>query len=66
MVDSAETGAMPRLAPALVVPVDQPLGRLVVTLLEPRSDDGVIAWAIVPESELTAGGSVPIERIPVP
>ncbi len=63
---AAETGAMPRLAPALVVPVGQPLGRLAVALLEPRSDDGVIAWAIVPPGELAAGGSVPIERIPAP
>jgi len=60
----AERGDPPRLAPALVVPVDQPLGRLAVMLLEPRSDDGVITWGIVPASALEAGGSVPIERIP--
>ncbi len=60
----AETGPMPRLAPALVVPVDQPLGRLVVVLLEPRSDDGVVAWAVVPPQELAAGASAPIERVP--
>ena len=60
----AETGDPPRLAPALVVPVDQPLGRLAVMLLEPRSDDGVVAWALVPPDALSAGGSVPIERIP--
>ena len=57
----AETGPPPRLAPALVVPVAQPLGRLAAALLEPRSDDGVVAWGLVP---LDAGGSVPIERIP--
>ena len=62
----AETGPPPRLAPALVVPVDQPLGRLAVALLEPRSDDGVVAWAVVPPDALGAGGSVPIERIPAP
>lgn len=60
----AETGPPPRLAPALVVPVAQPLGRLVVSLLEPRSDDGVVAWAIVPPGELAAENFVPIERIP--
>ena len=51
---------------SLIVPVDQPLGRLAVVLLEPRSDDGVIAWGIVPDLvELPGGGrSVPIERIP--
>ena len=63
---AAEAGPPPRLAPALVVPVDQPLGRLAVALLEPRSDDGVVAWAIVPASELQAGAFVPIERIPAP
>ena len=51
---------------SLIVPVDQPLGRLAVVLLEPRSDDGVVAWGIVPDLvELPGGGrSVPIERIP--
>jgi len=31
----------------LAVPVDQPLGRLVFYLLEPRSDDGLVAWALM-------------------
>lgn len=30
------------------VPMDQPLARLAFMLLEPRSDDGVVNWAIVP------------------
>ena len=51
---------------ALVVPVAQPLGRLAVALLEPRSEDGVVAWAVVPPQALAEGGSVPIERIPAP
>ena len=59
----APTGDDARLASALVVPVDQPLGRLVVALLEPRSDDGVIAWSIVPAAAL-GGGVLPIQRIP--
>lgn len=46
---------------ALVVPVDQALGRLVVALFEPRSDDGVVAWGIVP---VDGGRAVPIERVP--
>jgi hypothetical protein len=42
------------------VSVDQPLGRLVFTLLEPRSDDGFTAWAILdPQIE---EGSFPILR----
>jgi hypothetical protein len=60
----AETGLPPRSAPALLVPVDQPLGRLVVALLEPRSDDGVVAWGTVPATELRPGGAVPVERVP--
>ena len=60
----AETGRMPRLAPSLVVPVDQPLGRLVVALLEPRSDDGLAAWAVVPAEAWRPGGTGPIERVP--
>ena len=31
-------------AGTLVVPVDQPLGRLIVLLLEPRCDDSLAAW----------------------
>ena len=46
----------------LVVPVDQPLGRLVVMLLEPRSDDGLVAWGVL--ADALADGRVPIERIP--
>jgi hypothetical protein len=36
-------------APAgtIIVPVDQPLGRLVVLLLEPRSEDGLAAWNLM-------------------
>ncbi|PAP77466.1 M14 family metallopeptidase [Rubrivirga marina] len=49
---------------ALVVPVDQPLGRLVVMLLEPRSDDGLVAWGLLADG--LAEGRVPIERIPAP
>jgi hypothetical protein len=31
-------------AGAIVVPMNQPLARLIFTLLEPRSDDGVVNW----------------------
>ena len=61
-----ETGPAPGLAPALIVPTDQPLGRLVVALLDPRSDDGIVAWGLLPLAEVAAGQSLPIERIPVP
>jgi hypothetical protein len=49
---------------ALIVPVEQPLGRLVVMLLEPRSDDGLVAWGVL--ADALAEGRVPIERIPAP
>ncbi|HEX5725774.1 MAG TPA: M14 family metallopeptidase [Longimicrobiaceae bacterium] len=45
-----------------VVRVDQPLGRLVFTLLEPRSDDGFAAWNLL--GELEAGGAYPVLRTP--
>ena len=48
---------------ALLVPVDQPLGRLAVALFEPRSDDGLVAWGVIGADLLS---SVPIERIPAP
>ena len=43
------------------VPVDQPLGRLTFTLLEPRSDDGFANWGFFGES-LEAGDDYPILR----
>lgn len=55
-----------RLVPAgaLVVPVAQPLGRLVFTLLEPRSDDGVVNWNLVDDHVGAAGSVYPILRRP--
>jgi hypothetical protein len=48
---------------AVVVPVRQPLGRLIVVLLEPRSDDGFLAWNLfdpaIEESEV-----YPVTRLP--
>ncbi len=32
------------------MPVDQPLGRLVFSLLEPRSDDGLANWNFFDEA----------------
>ena len=48
-----------------IVPVGQPLGTLVVYMLEPQSDDGLAAWNLVaPASE--PGGRFPIVRIAEP
>ncbi len=51
-------------AGALVVPLDQPLGRLVFTLLEPRSDDGIVNWNFVDDAVGTPGTVYPIVRRP--
>jgi len=53
-----------RTVPAgtLVVPVDQPLGRLIFTLLEPRSDDGVVNWNLL-DGQVEAGSVYPILRV---
>ncbi len=50
-------------AGTLVVPVDQQLGRLVFYLLEPRSDDGLVAWALM-DDVLEDGKHYPILREP--
>lgn len=39
-VETMQTGTV-------VVPVDQPLGRLIFYLLEPRSDDGLVNWGVL-------------------
>jgi len=50
------------LAPGTVmVPMDQPLARVDFRLLEPRSDDGLVAWGLIAES-LEAGLPYPILR----
>ncbi len=46
----------------LIVPVDQPLGRVAVMLFEPRSDDGLVTWGVV--ADALAAGRVPVERTP--
>jgi hypothetical protein len=38
-------------AETVVVPTDQPLGRLAALLLEPLSDDGLAAWAVLKVDE---------------
>ena len=50
-------------AGTLVVPVDQRLGRLVFYLLEPRSDDGLVAWALM-DDVLEDADYYPILREP--
>ena len=48
-------------AGTVAVPMDQPLARVIFTLLEPRSDDGFVAWGFLPGS-LRAGEPYPVLR----
>ena len=50
-------------AGTVMVPVDQPLGRLVVVMLEPRSDDGLLDWNFFDEA-LTGARYYPVRRQP--
>jgi hypothetical protein len=50
------------LAPGtIMVPMDQPLARVAFHLLEPRSDDGLVAWGLLNET-LGEGEPYPILR----
>lgn len=49
-------------AGTVVVPVRQPLGRLIVLLLEPRSDDGFLAWNLLDEA-LEESDVYPVLRV---
>ncbi len=46
------------------VETGQPLGRLVVLLLEPRADDGFLNWGIL-DPWIEEGAPYPIRRVPV-
>ncbi|HUP00634.1 MAG TPA: M14 family metallopeptidase [Gemmatimonadota bacterium] len=48
-------------AGTIVVPLDQPLARLAVLLLEPRSDDGLVNWGQL-DAVLEGAGTYPILR----
>jgi hypothetical protein len=46
----------------VVVRLDQPLARVAFGLLEPRSDDGFVAWGFLTD-ELAAGKPYPVTRV---
>lgn len=48
-------------AGTVVLSMDQPLARVAFALLEPRSDDGFVAWGFL-ESDLEAGEPYPFTR----
>jgi hypothetical protein len=47
---------------AVVIPVDQPLGRLIFTLLEPRSDDGLVNWNFF-DRHIATDARLPLLRV---
>lgn len=57
-----EAGTETVPAGTLEVPVDQPLGRLLFYLLEPRSDDGFMSWNLL-ERALEGASHYPILRV---
>ena len=57
-----EGGRVSLPAGTAYVSVDQPLGRLAFTLLEPRSDDGFTAWGFFDQG--IEGGTFPVLRVP--
>jgi dipeptidyl aminopeptidase/acylaminoacyl peptidase len=50
-------------AGTLVVRMAQPLGRLAALLLEPESEDGLVAWNFF-DKHLKQGGEFPVYRVP--
>jgi hypothetical protein len=49
-------------AGSVIVPLDQPLARLIFTLLEPRSDDGLVTWNYF-DAHLEGGRTLPLLRV---
>ena len=49
-------------AGSLFIPANQPLARLAFYLMEPESDDGLVAWNIIEEG-LAVGETYPIYRV---
>jgi len=52
-------------AGTVIVPVDQPLGRLLFYLIEPRSDDGLVNWNVL-DAALEGARAYPILRTHAP
>lgn len=57
-----ETSTIELPAGTVVVPVDQPLGRLVFYLLDPESDDGLTTWNVF-DQVLKTGAPHPVARL---
>jgi hypothetical protein len=51
-------------AETVVVPTEQPLGRLAALLLEPLSDDGLAAWSVLEVGEDRVYPVVRTDRVP--
>jgi hypothetical protein len=57
-----QTATVQLPANAVVISLDQPLARLIFTLLEPRSDDGLVNWNLF-DRQIDAGRGIPIVRV---
>lgn len=57
-----ETAGVELPAGTAIVPVDQPLGRLVFYLLEPESDDGLATWNVL-DPVLRTGAPHPVAKL---
>ncbi len=62
---SIEEAAMKMEAGSYLVPTGQPLGNLIVYLLEPTSEDGLVTWNFFDEG-LSKGRPYPVLRMPGP
>ena len=61
-VEGAWTPTELRLpAGTLVLSTDQPAGRLLFSLLEPRSDDGLVTWNLL-DDQISVNGTYPVVR----
>lgn len=52
-------------AGSLLIPANQPLARLAFYLIEPESDDGLLAWGVIQDG-IAAGQTYPIYRVASP
>jgi len=65
LLEATAHDATSAFAGATLIRTAQPLGNLVVYLLEPESEDGFAAWDLFGE-RLEAGGTYPVIRIARP
>jgi hypothetical protein len=63
LVDVTQEDALSSLDGAVIAKTAQPLGNLLIYLLEPESDDGLLTW-FLPRYNLKEGELYPVMRVP--